>query len=106
MELTMSKIIITKKVRPTQRQYEVLILRVMGLKYPEIEKKLSVSQSTVKRHLTQLMLKFNCFSQSELVDFAKSSGWIDSTFKPTGEVEYRVKPYEQVGALRILKHLN
>ena len=102
----MSKIIITKKVRPTQRQYEVLILRVMGLRYPEIEKRLSVSQSTIKKHLTQMMVKFNCFSQTELVDFARSSGWVNSTFKPTGEVEYRIKPYEQVGALRILKPLN
>ncbi|NCQ40297.1 response regulator transcription factor [Shewanella vesiculosa] len=102
----MSKIILTKKVRPTQRQYEVLILRVIGLKYTEIEKRLSISQSSVKKHLTQLMVKLNCFSQTELVDFAKSSGWIDARFKPTGEVEYRIRPYEQVGALRILKHLN
>ena len=102
----MSKIILTKKVRPTQRQYEVLLLRVMGLKYPEIEKQLSISQSSVKKHLTQLMVKLNCFSKTELVDFAKSSGWVESIFKPTGEIEYRIKPYEQVGALRVLKHLN
>ena len=102
----MSKIILTKKVRPTQRQYEVLILRVIGMKYPEIEKSLSMSQSTVKKHLTQLMVKLNCFSQSELVDFAKSKGWIESTIKPSGEVEHRVRPYEQVGALHIFKNLN
>ena len=102
----MSKIIITKKVRPTQRQYEVLILRVMGMKYPEIERSLSISQSTVKKHLTQLMVKLNCFSQSELADFAKSAGWIESTQKPSGEVEHRVRPYEQVGALQILKTIN
>lgn len=102
----MSKIIIAKKVRPTQRQYEVLILRVMGMKYPEIEKSLSISQSTVKKHLTQLMVKLNCFSQSELVDFAKSKGWIESALKSSGEIEYRVRPYEQVGALRIFKNLN
>jgi len=102
----MSKIIIAKKVRPTQRQYEVLILRVMGMKYPEIEKSLSISQSTVKKHLTQLMVKLNCFSQSELVDFAKSKGWIESSLKSSGEIEYRVRPYEQVGALQIFKNLN
>ena len=92
-------------MKPSQRQYEVLMLRAMKMKYTEIEKHLSISQSVLKKHLLQLMVKLNCFSQSELVHFAKSNGWIISITHPGGEVEHRIKPYKEIQALRIFKNI-
>ena len=101
----MSKIILTKKAKLSKRQYEILVFRVMKLKYSEIEKKLSIGQNTIRHHLKEAMLKFNAMSQQELIDFVKSQKWIECTPRDNG-IEYKVKSYEQIQTIRIFKYLD
>ena len=101
----MSKVILTKKAKLSKRQYEILIFRVMKFKYSEIERKLSVGQNTIRRHLKEAMFKFNVMSQQELTELAKREKWIECMPRDNG-IEYRVKPYEKIGSLRILKILD
>lgn len=98
----MSNVILTKKAKPSQRQYEILIMRAMKMTYREIQEKLSISQSTLRNHLTELMARFGCLSQEELIDLAKSQRWIQEESKGSGVV-YRVKSYNEVGRVRIYK---
>jgi len=101
----MSKTILSKKAKPSQRQYEILMLRAMKMKYMEIEQRLSISQSTLKKHLTSLMVKLDCFSQQDLIDFAKSHKWIECKARDNG-VEYKIKSYEEIQTIKILKTLD
>lgn len=98
----MSKTILSKKAKPSQRQYEILIMRAMKMKYSEIGQKLSISEGTLRKHLNQLMVKLGCFSQQDLIDFAKSHKWIEYTARDNG-IEYKIKPYEKVEIVRIYK---
>lgn len=99
----MSTIILSKKAKPSQRQYEILMFRAMKMKYSEIAGRLSISKTGVRRHLDLLMARLCCISQSELIEFAKSQGWIQSCIKAGGEVEYRIKAYDQIQSVRVFK---
>ena len=101
----MSKTILSKKAKPSQRQYELMIMRAMRMKYTEIEQKLSISQKVLKRHLEKLMFQLGCFSQQDLIDFAKSQGWIKAISRDQG-IAYEIKPYEKVETVRIYKSSN
>lgn len=102
----MSKTILTKKATLSKRQYEILILRAMKMKYPDIERKLSISKGQLRRHIINMLAKTNSFSQSELIDIARHQGWIKSSVKPTGEVEYQIRPYEHVHTIRVYKSVD
>ena len=98
----MSNVILTKKAKPSQRQYEVLIMRAMKMTYREIQERLSISQSTLRNHLTELMARFGCLSQGELIDLAKSQHWIQENIQGGG-VAYRIKSYDEVSRVRIYR---
>lgn len=102
----MSRKIISKKVKPTKMQYEILILRAMKVKYPDIQSQLSISKATMMRHLTNLKIKFFCFSQTDLINFAKSQGWISSFPRPSGEVEHEILPYEDIMTVRVFTQID
>jgi len=101
----MSKTILSKKAKLSKRQYEVLILRAMQLKYPEIQAKLSIGKQTLRRHLQEAMFRFNVMSQQELIDFAKAQKWIECKERDNG-VEYKIKLYEEIQTIKILKTLD
>ena len=91
----MSKTILTKKAKLTKRQYDILVLRVMKVKYPEIQKRLSIGKNALRRHLVESMFKLNLMSQQELIDYAKTQKWIECTARDNG-MEYKIKPYEEL----------
>ena len=101
----MSKIILSKKSKLSKRQYEILVFRVMKFRYSEIERKLSIGQNVIRRHLKEAMFKFNAMSQQELIDFAKSQKWIECKARDSG-TEYKIKPYEEIEAVKIFKILD
>ena len=101
----MSKTILTKKVKLSKRQYEILVFRVMRFKYSEIERKLSIGQNTIRRHLKEAMLKFNAMSQQELIELIKNQKWIESKARDNG-IKYKIKPYEEIGTVQIRKVLD
>ena len=101
----MSKTILTKKAKLSKRQYEILVFRVMKFKYSEIERKLSVGQNTIRRHLKEAMFKFNVMSQQELINFAKAQKWIECTARDNG-MAYKIKSYEELQAIKVYKTLD
>ncbi|MBI9051268.1 MAG: response regulator transcription factor [Anaerolineaceae bacterium] len=54
----------------TDREKEVLVLMVEGLRNPEIAQKLVISQSTVKFHVSSILAKLNVSSRTEAVSVA------------------------------------
>jgi two-component system, NarL family, response regulator LiaR len=54
----------------TQREREVLILMVMGLSNREIAEKLIISHSTVKNHISSILIKLDVTNRSEAVALA------------------------------------
>jgi NarL family two-component system response regulator LiaR len=54
----------------TDREKEVLLLMVEGLRNPEIAQKLVISQSTVKFHVSSILSKLNVSSRTEAVSVA------------------------------------
>jgi NarL family two-component system response regulator LiaR len=54
----------------TDREKEVLILMVEGLRNPEIAEKLVISQSTVKFHVSSILSKLGVSSRTEAVSMA------------------------------------
>ena len=101
----MSKTILTKKAKLSKRQYDILVLRVMKFKYPEIEKRLSIGQQTIRRHLKDAMFRFNVMSQQELIDVAKTQKWIECTERDNG-IAYKIKPYEEIQTIKVYKTLD
>lgn len=56
----------------TTREYEVLQLISEGLSNKEIASKLFLSESTVKTHVSNLLLKLNAKRRTQAVQFAKN----------------------------------
>jgi NarL family two-component system response regulator LiaR len=54
----------------TKREYEVLVLMVEGLNNKQIAKKLTVSPSTIKSHVSNILAKFEVTSRTEAVTLA------------------------------------
>ena len=54
----------------TERELEILRLMVDGLSNPEIAKKLFVSRSTVKFHVSNILMKLGAGSRTEAVSMA------------------------------------
>ena len=54
----------------TERELEILQLMVDGLTNPEIAKKLFVSRSTVKFHISNILMKLGAASRTEAVSMA------------------------------------
>ncbi len=54
----------------TQREHEVLRLMVKGASNSEIARALTVSESTAKKHVSNVLIKMNVSSRTEAVAFA------------------------------------
>ena len=54
----------------TKREYEVLVLMVEGLNNKQIAEKLTVSPSTIKSHVSNILSKFEVSSRTEAVTLA------------------------------------
>ncbi len=61
----------------TERELEVLRLMVDGLTNPEIAKKLFVSRSTVKFHVSNILMKLGASSRTEAVSMAIHNRLVD-----------------------------
>lgn len=60
----------------TEREYEVLVLMVEGLNNTQIAGKLTVSSSTVKSHVSNILSKFGVASRTEAVTLALRQGLV------------------------------
>jgi NarL family two-component system response regulator LiaR len=54
----------------TAREHEVLVLMVEGLNNPEIAERLSVSRSTARAHVSNILSKLNVSNRAEAIAFA------------------------------------
>jgi DNA-binding NarL/FixJ family response regulator len=61
----------------TRRQLEIVSAIVMGESNKEVAQHFSISQETVKRHLSTIFDKLGVFSRLELAIFALNHGLID-----------------------------
>jgi two-component system, NarL family, response regulator LiaR len=61
----------------TQRELEILRLMVDGMSNPEIAKKLFVSRSTVKFHVSNILMKLGASTRTEAVSMAIHSRLVD-----------------------------
>ena len=59
----------------TDRELEILQLMVDGLSNPDIAKKLFVSRSTVKFHVSNILMKLGASSRTEAVSMAIHGSW-------------------------------
>jgi two-component system NarL family response regulator len=62
--------------RPSARELEILLLVAWGMSNADIGAALSLSETTVKRHLTNLYRKMGVHSRMEAVNKALAEGWI------------------------------
>ena len=99
----MSTIILSKKARLSQREYDIVVFLTIKMSYQEIRKKLGISASTLKRTLFKIMHKLQCFSRSELVALARAQGWVRTTVPYPGDIKHTVMPYNQVQGMRLFK---
>jgi len=60
----------------TDREKEVLALLSEGLSNPQIGERLSISPSTVKNHVSNILVKFEAISRTELVSIALRQGYL------------------------------
>ena len=61
-----------KELGISEREYEVLIEIAKGLSNKEIGEKLFVSESTVKSHVSNLLVKLNAKRRTQAIQIAKS----------------------------------
>ncbi len=61
-----------KKLEISEREYEVLLKISEGLSNKEIADQLFVSESTVKTHVSSLLLKLNAKRRTQAIQIAKS----------------------------------
>lgn len=67
----------TQKVRYPERRRLVLQCLALGMRYPEIEKKLELPRNTVNNDLAALKQKFNCKTTVQLMARALRTGFIE-----------------------------
>ncbi len=66
----------------TNREMEILELIVEGLSNKEIASRLSISQQTVKNHITSILAKLGCADRTQAAIYALRHGWIRLEDKP------------------------
>ncbi len=62
--------------RPSDRELEVLRLAAQGLSNREIGRRLSITEGTVKNHVSSVLSKLQLRDRTQAVVFAKEQGWI------------------------------
>lgn len=60
-----------KALEITEREYEVLVLIAKGLSNKEIANELFLSESTIKTHVSNLLVKLNAKRRTQAVQIAK-----------------------------------
>jgi DNA-binding NarL/FixJ family response regulator len=60
----------------SEREQQVLILVANGLCNGDIAKKLSISEKTVRHHITHIFAKLGVNTRAELIALAWKCGWI------------------------------
>lgn len=60
-----------KTLEITEREYEVLVLIAKGLSNKEIANELFLSESTIKTHVSNLLVKLNAKRRTQAVQIAK-----------------------------------
>ncbi len=60
----------------TNRQMEILELIIEGLSNKEIAMRLSISQQTVKNHVTSILAKLNLSDRTQAAIYALRHGWV------------------------------
>ncbi|GII76591.1 hypothetical protein Sru01_15730 [Sphaerisporangium rufum] len=73
-------------VRPTARERTVLSLLARGRSNHQIARELGISDHAVKRHVSNLMLKFGCANRTEVALLAVRRRWHEPPAAPTDPV--------------------
>ena len=91
----------------TKRQLEIIVLLAKGLYYPEIGKRLGISEHTAEAHIAHLRGKHNLHNIPEIVRFAVANGLIaEETVSPNALLTWRDRKAlleELLEASRLLK---
>ena len=69
---------VSEKIIPTERELEILYLLSEGLRNKEIANKLFVSEGTIKKHVYNMGQKFDTNSRVDLINKARSAGFIQN----------------------------
>ena len=67
-----------KNLGISDREYQVLIEIALGLSNKEIGEKLHISESTIKTHVSNLLLKLNAKRRTQAIQIAKELSLIPS----------------------------
>ena len=99
----MSKIILAKKTRLTQREYDIVVFITIKMSYEEIARKLGISAQELNEALVRIMSKLKRFSHSALVALARSEGWVRSIEHTPDEIRHFVKTYKQIQGVPLIE---
>ena len=73
-------------VKPTKREYEVLMLLMQGYEQQRAANTLGISPRTVYSYMRTLKGRFHAYSLEEVKERAVALKWI----------EYKTKPYDEI----------
>lgn len=99
----MSKIILAKKSRLTQREYDIVVLITIRMSYEAITKRLGISAQALNEALVRIMWKLKRFSHSALIALARSEGWVRSIERTPDEIKHVVMTYEQIKGVPLIE---